>query len=75
MDQKFYDNDIDPDEPKCVIISPFQRRTLLGLLEVTSGDFQGDSMAFVMVTYLTSWVMIGLCQLVCYLQVPIKLTV
>jgi len=45
MDQKFYDNDIDPDEPKCVIISPFQRRTLLGLLEVTSGDFQGDSMA------------------------------
>ncbi len=45
MDQKFYDNDIDPDEPKCVVISPFQRRTLLGLLEVTSGDFQGDSMA------------------------------
>ena len=45
MDQKFYDNDIDPDEPKCVIISPFQRRTLLGLLEVNSSDFQGDSMA------------------------------
>ncbi len=45
MDQKFYDNDIDPDEQKCVIISPFQRKTLLGLLEVTSGDFQGDSMA------------------------------
>ncbi len=45
MDEKFYENDIDADEPKCVIISPFQRRTLLGLLEVTSGDFQGDSMA------------------------------
>jgi len=45
MDEKFYDADIDADEPKCVIISPFQRRTLLGLLEVTSGDFQGDSMA------------------------------
>ena len=45
MDQKFYDNDIDPDEPKCVVISPFQRRTLLGLLEVNSSDFQGDSMA------------------------------
>jgi hypothetical protein len=45
MDEKFYDADIDSDEPKCVIISPFQRRTLLGLLEVTSGDFQGDSMA------------------------------
>lgn len=45
MDEKFYDNDVDADEPKCVVISPFQRRTLLGLLEVTSGDFQGDSMA------------------------------
>jgi len=45
MDEIFYKNDIDADEPKCVIISPFQRRTLLGLLEVTSGDFQGDSMA------------------------------
>lgn len=45
MDEKFYENDIDADEPKCVIISPFQRRTLLGLLEVTSGDFQGDAMA------------------------------
>lgn len=45
MDEIFYNNDIDADEPKCVIISPFQRRTLLGLLEVTSGDFQGDSMA------------------------------
>ena len=45
MDMKFYENDIDADEPKCVIISPFQRKTLLGLLEVTSGDFQGDSMA------------------------------
>jgi len=45
MDEKFYENDIDADEPKCVVISPFQRRTLLGLLEVTSGDFQGDSMA------------------------------
>ena len=45
MDMKFYENDIDPDEPKCVVISPFQRKTLLGLLEVTSGDFQGDSMA------------------------------
>ncbi len=45
MDEKFYENDIDADESKCVIISPFQRRTLLGLLEVTSGDFQGDAMA------------------------------
>ena len=45
MDMKFYENDIDADEPKCVVISPFQRKTLLGLLEVTSGDFQGDSMA------------------------------
>lgn len=40
MDEKFYENDIDPDEQKCVVISPFQRRSLLQLLEVTSGDFQ-----------------------------------
>ena len=45
MDEKFYENDIDADEAKCVIISPFQRRSLLGLLEVTSGDFQGDAKA------------------------------
>jgi hypothetical protein len=40
LDEKFYSNDIDPDEEKCIVISPRQRRELLGLLEVTSGDFQ-----------------------------------
>lgn len=37
--EKFMDNDIDPDEPKCFVISPFQARRLLQLTEATSGDY------------------------------------
>jgi hypothetical protein len=38
--QIFGDNDIDPAEPKCMVIGPKQQRTLMQLVEVTSGDFQ-----------------------------------
>lgn len=37
--ERFLDNDIDPDEPKCFVIGPVQARKLLQLTEATSGDF------------------------------------
>ena len=37
--EKFMDNDIDPDEPKVMFISPAQARKLLQLTEATSGDY------------------------------------
>jgi hypothetical protein len=37
--EKFMDNDIDPDEPKCIVIGPVQARKLLQLTEATSGDY------------------------------------
>jgi len=37
--EKFMDNDIDPDEPKCMVIGPVQARKLLQLTEATSGDY------------------------------------
>jgi len=37
--EKFLDNDIDPDEPKCIVIGPVQARKLLQLTEATSGDY------------------------------------
>lgn len=37
--EKFMLNDIDPDTPKCFIISPEQARKLLQLTEATSGDY------------------------------------
>lgn len=40
VDELFYDNDIDPDVKKCAVIGPKQRRKLLQLMEVTSGDYQ-----------------------------------
>lgn len=40
VDQKFYDNDVDPDLKKVWVCGPKQRRKLFQLLEVTSGDFQ-----------------------------------
>ncbi len=39
-DEKFYENDVDPDEPRFFVIGPKQRRKLLQLIEVTSSDFQ-----------------------------------
>jgi len=42
VDEKFYENDVDPDEEKFFIIGPKQRRKLMQLLEVTSGDFQAQ---------------------------------
>ncbi len=36
----FYENDVDPDMPKCFVIGPTQQRKLLQLMEVTSGDYQ-----------------------------------
>lgn len=38
--QKFLENDIDNDEPKCMVIGPVQQRKLMQLMEVTSGDYQ-----------------------------------
>ena len=40
VDEVFYDNDVDPDVKRCWVCGPKQRRKLLQLLEVTSGDFQ-----------------------------------
>lgn len=40
VDEKFYENDVDPDEPRFFVIGPKQRRKLLQLIEVTSSDFQ-----------------------------------
>lgn len=40
VDELFYDNDVDPDLKRCWVHGPKQRRKLLQLLEVTSGDFQ-----------------------------------
>jgi len=37
--ERFLDNDIDPDEPKCMVIGPVQARKLLQLTEATSGDY------------------------------------
>jgi hypothetical protein len=37
--ERFLDNDIDPDEPKCFVIGPVQARKLLQLTEATSADF------------------------------------
>lgn len=37
--EKFMNNDIDPDEPKCFVVSPKQARKLLQLTEATSGDY------------------------------------
>ncbi|MBL4588304.1 hypothetical protein JKY79_03085 [Candidatus Babeliales bacterium] len=42
VQQKFYENDIDPDEKKVMVISPIQQRKLMQLMEVTSGDFQNS---------------------------------
>ena len=42
VDELFYDNDIDPDIKRCWVMGPKQRRKLLQLLEVTSGDFQNS---------------------------------
>jgi hypothetical protein len=40
VDELFYENDVDPDEPRYFVIGPKQRRKLLQLIEVTSSDFQ-----------------------------------
>jgi len=45
VDEIFYTNDIDPDEPRFFVIGPKQRRKLMQLIEVTSSDFQGQKQA------------------------------
>ena len=42
VQEKFYKNDIDPDESKVMVISPTVQRKLMSLMEVTSGDFQNS---------------------------------
>ena len=45
VDEKFQENDVDPDESRCFVIGPKQRRKLLQLVEVTSSDYQGAAQA------------------------------
>lgn len=40
VQEKFYANDVDPDEPKVMVIGPVQLRQLLDITEVTSSDYQ-----------------------------------
>lgn len=42
VQEKFYKNDIDPDESKVMVISPTIQRKLMSLMEVTSGDYQNS---------------------------------
>ncbi len=42
VQEKYYENDVDPDEKKCMVIGPKQQRKLLQLMEVTSGDYQNS---------------------------------
>jgi hypothetical protein len=50
----FMNNDIDPETPKCFVITPAQARKLLQLTEATSGDYNA---AMVLTTrgYIESW--------------------
>lgn len=40
VNEKFQANDVDPDEPKCFVISPSEVRTMLNIAELTSSDYQ-----------------------------------
>lgn len=42
VQEKFLENDVDPDEPKLMVIGPKQQRKLLNYMEVTSGDYQNQ---------------------------------
>lgn len=42
VQELFYKNDIDPDEPKVMVINPTVQRKLMSLMEVTSGDYQNS---------------------------------
>ena len=50
----YMDNDIDPDEPKVMVISPAQARKLLQLTEATSGDYNA-LMPLTSKGYIESW--------------------
>jgi hypothetical protein len=51
--EKFMNNDIDPDEPKVMVISPAQQRKLLQLTEATSRDY--NIMNALRQGYVDSW--------------------
>ena len=51
--QKFYENDIDPDEKKVFVINPIVQRRLMQLMEVTSGDYQNSKA--LATGYLPNW--------------------
>lgn len=42
IQELFAQNDVDPDEMRCLVIGPTQQRALMKLLEVTSADFQSQ---------------------------------
>ena len=42
VDEKFFENDVDPDEARYFVIGPKQRRKLLQLVQVTSSDYQAS---------------------------------
>jgi hypothetical protein len=53
IQELFGQNDIDPDEPKVLVIGPTQQRKLMQLVEVTSGDFQ--AVKALSTGYLPNW--------------------
>jgi len=53
VDEKFQANDIDPDEERYWIIGPKQRRKMLQLVEVVSGDYQASKA--LATGYLPNW--------------------
>lgn len=52
--EKFLTNDIDPDEPKVMVIGPTQMRKLMQLTEATSGDYVSVK-ALAEKGYIESW--------------------
>jgi len=53
VQELFEQNDVEPDIPKCAVIGPTQKRKLMQLMEVTSGDFQ--NMKALATGYLPNW--------------------
>ena len=53
VQEVFEKNDVDPEIPKCFVIGPTQKRKLMQLMEVTSGDFQ--NMKALATGYLPNW--------------------
>ena len=53
VQELYYENDVDPDIPKVMVIGPVQQRKLMQLMEVTSSDYQ--SAKALATGYLPNW--------------------